>query len=130
MENQWSNYSILSNNFSFLEDNSLTASLTFTYVGKNIQGLQIVDDRLVSELSLKKTIMGGNGIISLAASDLFNTQNYNIRTQFLDQDNSVFTNIDSRYVKIGFRYKFGNTKLSTNQKDLEKEERDRLNDDD
>lgn len=128
--NQWSNYSILSNNFSFLEDNSLTASLTFTFVGKNIQGLQIVDDRLVSELSLKKTIMGGNGIISLAASDLFNTQNYNIRTQFLDQDNSVFTNIDSRYIKIGFRYKFGNTKLSTNQKDLEKEERDRLNDDD
>ena len=34
---------------------------------------------------------------------------------------------DTRYVKLGFRYKFGNTRLETNERNIDREERDRLN---
>lgn len=123
---RWSNYSILSNDFTFLKDKSLTANLSFVYVGKNIQGLQEIESRIASDLSIKKTIFKGKGVLSLSFSDLLNEQDFIITTKFLDQNSKLYTNMDNRYVKLGFRYKFGNSKLSTNQRSTSKEERMRL----
>ena len=127
---KWSNYSVFNNNFSFLKDESLTANFTLTYVSANIQGLTNVDTRVLTELSIKKTIFKGKGVLSLAASDLFNDHDFLATTKYLDQNSSVFSNLDNRYVKFGFRYKFGNTKLSTNERSKTQEEldRDRLKD--
>lgn len=125
---QWSNYSILANNFSFLEDNSLNVSFNLTYVGKNLQGLQIVEDRLVSDLSITKSVFNKRGVFSLSVEDLFNEQDYRYGTRYFNQSSRQFTNADNRFVKLGFRYKFGNTKLNTNERSTEAEERDRLKD--
>ncbi|SDG77205.1 TonB-dependent receptor domain-containing protein [Winogradskyella thalassocola] len=127
-QDQWSNYSILSNSFSFLKDQSLSASLTFTWIGKNLQQFQTVEDRLVSELSLSKTVFKKKGVISLAVEDFFNLQNYETSTRYLNQSSSGFGDIDSRYIKLGFRYNFGNTKLNTNERTTSAEERERLKD--
>jgi len=121
-QDQWSNYSILQNDITFLEDKSLNATLTLTWVGKNLLGLQTVEDRLVSELSISKTILKKKGIISLSASDLFNFQDEKSLTRYLNQFNSGFTDVDNRYIKLGFRYKFGNTKLETNERVKTEEE--------
>ncbi|NRD22221.1 TonB-dependent receptor [Winogradskyella litoriviva] len=125
-QNQWSNYSILSNSFSFLEDRSLNASLTFTWVGKNLQQFQTVDDRLISELSVSKTILKKKGVITFAVEDFFNLQDYKSRTSYLDQSSFGIVDSDNRYIKLGFSYKFGNTKLSTNERTTDAEERERL----
>lgn len=125
-QNQWSNYSILSNSFSFLEDRSLNASLTFTWVGKNLQQFQTIDNRLVSELSVSKTILKKKGIITLALEDFFNLQDYKSRTRYLNQSSFGNVDVDNRSIKLGFRYKFGNTKLSTNERTTDAEERERL----
>jgi outer membrane receptor protein involved in Fe transport len=125
-QDQWSNYSVLQNDITFLEDKSLNVNLALTWVGKNLQGLQTFEDRLVSELSISKTILNKKGIISLSVSDIFNDQDFNSSTDYLNQFNSDFVNADNRYIKIGFRYKFGNTKLTTNESTKEVEERDRL----
>jgi len=122
----WSNYSVLSNDFTFLKDRSLNANFTMTYVGKSILGLQEVGARLVSELSISKSIFQKKGTISLSASDLFNTQYFDVKTRYLNQSSSTFIDLDNRYVKLGFRYKFGNTKLETNQRTKAKQETDRL----
>ncbi len=127
-QDQWSNYSILSNSFSFLKDQSLSASLTFTWIGKNLQQFQTVENRLVSELSLSKTVFNKKGVISLSVEDFFDLQNYETSTRYLNQSNSSFIDLDSRYIKLGFRYKFGNTKLSTNERTTSAEERERLKD--
>ena len=127
-QDQWSNYSILYNNLSFLEDQSLNASLTFTWIGKNLQQFQTVEDRLISELSVSKSILKNKGIISLTVEDFFNLHDYDSSTQYLNQSSSSFVDDDNRYIKLGFRYKFGNTKLSTNQRASEVEERERLKD--
>ncbi len=122
----WTNYSILNNNFSFLKDRSLNIDLNIIYAGKNIQGLQEVDGRVISNLSIKKTMFKGKGIASLSVTDLFNEQDFFIRTKFLDQNNTAFMNLDNRYVRLGFRYKFGNTKLEAAEADLDTKERERL----
>lgn len=125
--NQWSNYSVISNDFSFLKDRSLTANFTITYAGKSQQGFQIVDSRLVSDLGFKKKMFKKKGTLSLMVSDLFNKQDFKVVSMYNNQDNSNFTNLDNRYVKLGFSYKFGNTNLETNAHIKGTSERDRLN---
>lgn len=127
-QGQWSNYSILYNRVSFLEDQSLNLSLAFTWVGKNLQQFQTVGDRLVSELSVSKSIFKKKGIISLSVEDLFNLHDYETRVDYLNQSSSGFVDADNRYIKLGFRYNFGNTKLSTNERATSAEERQRLKD--
>lgn len=122
----WSNYSELTNSLSFLEDKSLSANLSLIYWSKSQQGFQTVEARLVSDLSIKKTILRKKGAITLSASDLFNQQDYSVTSKYLKQDNYRYLNQDNRFFKIGFSYKFGNTGLDTNQRIKEKKERDRL----
>ncbi|MGV6831809.1 MAG: TonB-dependent receptor domain-containing protein [bacterium] len=124
----WANYSELSSNLSLLKDNSFNITLALVYSSRNLQGFQLVErDQYYSDIAITKTILKGKGVISLSASDLLNLQDFDVRTRFLDQNSRLFTDLDNRYVRLGFRYKFGNTNLTTNQRSLEKEERDRLN---
>ncbi|WP_157514539.1 TonB-dependent receptor domain-containing protein [Mangrovimonas sp. TPBH4] len=124
---QWSNYSELSNNWQFLKDKSLNANLNLIWVGKNLQGFRIVEDRLVSSLSISKTLCKKKLVVSLTAEDLFNMQDMEDATRFLNQYNSRYNDVDSRTIKVGLRYNFGNTTLtseSETSKDLQ--ELDRL----
>lgn len=122
----WNNYSVLSNDFSLLKDKSLNANLTLTYFGKNIVGFQEASAVLVSDLSISKTVFKKRGTLSLTFADLFNTQDYDVRTRYLNQSSYSYFDNDNRYVKLGFRYKFGNTNLETNQRTKEQQETDRL----
>ncbi|MEY8849511.1 TonB-dependent receptor [Psychroserpens sp. XS_ASV72] len=125
-QDQWSNYSILQNDFSFLEDRSLNMTFALTWIGKNLQGFQVVENRLASELAISKSILKNKGIISLSVSDLFNFQDFEYSTRYQNQFSFGFTDIDNRYVRLGFRYKFGNTKLESNARSIDTEERERL----
>jgi len=123
---KWANYSVLSNDFSFLKDNSLTASLTVTYVGEHIQGFQIAHTRWFSFFTVAKKLFKDKASVSLSFSDFLNKQDASRTVSFLDQSSRILNDLDSRYISLGFRYKFGNTKLSTNQRSTSKEELDRL----
>ncbi|WP_179353289.1 TonB-dependent receptor domain-containing protein [Winogradskyella vidalii] len=127
-QDQWSNYSILYNSVSLLDDQSLNMSLALTWVGKNLQQFQTVGDRLITELSVSKSILNKKGIISLSVEDLFNLHDYETTVDYLNQSSSGFVDDDNRYVKLGFRYNFGNTKLNTNERSTNAEERQRLKD--
>lgn len=123
---KWANYSILSNDLSFLKDNSLTASISIVYMGENVQGLQTVHERWDTYFTMAKTILNNKGSISVSVSDFFNRQDYARTVRFLDQSSRISNDLDTRYFSLGFRYKFGNTKLSTNQRSTSREEIDRL----
>lgn len=127
--NKWANYSNLTSNFSFLKDKSLTASLAIIYIGENVQGLQTADTRWDTNFSLAKTVFKEKGSISLSVSDFFNRQDYGRTISFLDQNSRILNDLDTRYIRLGFRYKFGNTKLSTNERaadEIEEEREKRL----
>ena len=62
----------------------------------------------------------------LMATDLFNTQEFNIESRYLNQYNTSIIRQDTRTVKLGFRYNFGNTNLETNQRTKSQEVTERL----
>lgn len=123
---QWSNYSMLSNDFTFLKDQSLTANLTIIYSSKNQQGFIEVDHLLFSELSAAKSILKNKATLSLTVSDVFNGQDFRTKSQYLNQNSASLIKQDTRTIKFGFRYKFGNSTLKTNQRQKTQEETDRL----
>ncbi len=125
---QWSNYSELSNNVSVLKDNSLNLNLTLTWVGQSIINLSTVEDRLFSSLSISKSLLNKKAIISLTIEDIFNYQNQTYNVNYLNQLSTSFDDVDSRFIKLGFRYNFGNTKLNTNERTTDAIERERLKD--
>ena len=127
-QTQWSNYSILQNSLSLLKDRSLNINLTLYWIGKNLQQFQTIENRLASELSVSKYIFNKRGVVSLAIDDIFNMQDFDTSTGYLNQSSSSFVDSDNRFIRLGFRYNFGNTKLSTNERTTTAEERDRLKD--
>ena len=125
---RWSNYTEMANNMTLLEDNSLNLNLSLAWVGKNLYALQTIEDRLVTGLSLTKSILNKKGVISLSFEDLFNFQDEKRSVRYLNQSSRQNIDVDNRFVKLGFRYKFGNTGLSTNERTTDAEERDRIKD--
>ncbi|MBJ7879633.1 outer membrane beta-barrel family protein [Gelidibacter salicanalis] len=124
--NQWSNYSVLSNDFTFLKDRSLIVNFNMTYLSKSISGFREIQDILASELTVSKSVLKNKGSISLVVSDLFNTQNFDISSRYLNQNSALYYDQDTRFIKLGFRYKFGNTNLETNQRRKSQQEIERL----
>jgi len=124
---QWTNYTTLSNSFSFLKDKSLSLDFGLTYISKNQSGFRNIAARLASDLSVKKKIFSSKGTLSLAINDMFNNQDFEITSKYANQDNFNLTDLDNRYIKLGFSYKFGNTTLKTNQRTKSSNERSRLN---
>lgn len=123
---QWSNFSVLQNDFTFLKDRSLNVNVTMYYAGRNLQGFRLVEEMLFSSLSISKSIINNKAVISLSAEDLFNTQDWDYSTQYLNQFSKIHLDNDQRRIKLGFRYNFGNTNLRTNSRTKSLEERDRL----
>ena len=125
-QDQWSNYSELQSNIAFLGDRSLDINLAVTYFGKHLYGFRTVDAMWFSDLSISKSIMKKQAVISLSVGDLFNAQYYNYITRYLNQFNTIHTRLDDRFIKLGFRYNFGNTNLKTDIQTNDLKERERL----
>ena len=58
--------------------------------------------------------------------DILNTTNSRLASRYLNQDNSFLAQEETRYVRVGFKYNFGNFRLSDNQRKIEAAERDRI----
>ncbi len=123
---RWSFYGNAINYFTFLKDQSLTANLSFLYISPYLEGSAEVSERTQVDIGLKKSFNNGKWILSLSANDIFLGSDYTVKNDYLDQDNQYYTRWDNRWVRLGFRYNFGNTKLSTNESIKELEERERL----
>ena len=109
-----------------MKDKSLTINLLLVYYGKNQQGFQDVSTRILTDLTIKKTIFKKKGTLSLAVSDLLNEQDFRVVSKYVNQDNSRYFNQDNRYIKLGFSYRFGNTTLKSNERTKTSDEIERL----
>ena len=125
-QQKWSNYTSIDNNFTFLKDQSLTANLSLLYISSNIQGLSEVSGRNLVSLSFRKTLFNNKATLSLTLNDIFNGQEFTKTTQFVNQNSAYTSNYDTQTIRLGFRYNFGNTKLTTNQRTKSSAEQERL----
>lgn len=123
---RWSTYSLITNNFTFLKDKSLTSSVSFNYNSPIVFGFAETKARNNLMLDIRKTILNKKAVISLSFNDILNGQKSDNTIIYANQNNRYRATYDFQTVKLGFRYKFGNTKLRTNQKQNSSDERDRL----
>ncbi|HLW32250.1 MAG TPA: hypothetical protein VKX40_08300, partial [Aequorivita sp.] len=63
----------------------------------------------------------------MGVDDVFNTLNdVALVARYYNQDNYFYANRESRLLRIGFKYNFGNARLRDNSKAIKTEEGDRL----
>ena len=114
------------NSFTLLKDKSLNADITYNYFSPTFRGNARREATSRVGLSLRKTIWNKKASISLSAKDIFNRGNYFLTRKYLNQDNSTASRYETRLIVLGFRYKFGNTKIKDNQKRKSVDERKRI----
>ena len=124
---KWAFYSQIINYFSFLKDKSLTADVSYLYISPIVNGPSNISSRHGLDINFRKTLWKNKASVSIGVTDIFNTQNFTQTNKYLNQDYFLRSRIENRMFTFGFNYKFGNTHLKTNQKDIDLEERDRLN---
>ncbi|QHI37509.1 hypothetical protein IMCC3317_28880 [Kordia antarctica] len=125
-QQKWANYTSIDNNFTLLKDKSLTANVTFVYLSPVVLGFSEVSSRNLLSLSLRKTVWNKKATLSLTVNDILNGQETTRTTRYFNQNNFYRANFDTQTIRLGFRYNFGNTKLTTNQRTKSSAEQERL----
>lgn len=121
---RWSMYSNAVNYFSL--GNNVDADLSFLYISPIIEGSADVSSRMQVDVNVKKAFNDGKWILSLALNDIFDTTDFTVKNNYLNQRNRYHAAFDNQWVRIGLRYNFGNTKLQANQGTSTQAEQDRI----
>lgn len=118
----WANYLTLSKNGTLTGEASLTYQSGFNY------GSYISDDQFDVTLGLRKSLWNNRAVISIAAEDLLYQYIPTYTSRYLNQDNFYRRRPETQFVRFGFTYNFGNFRLEDNKRGIDKNERDRLED--
>ncbi len=126
---RWAAYVSINHYFTFLKDQSLTADIWMYYLSPISWGGTGTQSELKTvDVSVTKTFWDRRASLTISALDVFNTfgklRNTN---KYLSQNHFKQAYYDQQSIGISFRYKFGNFKLSTNQKGIDLDEKDRIN---
>ena len=122
----WTTHLRANNYFTLLNDKSLYADVTYTYLSPSIQGNATYESYSKLGLNFRKTFWNKDASISMGVDDIFNNGNMFSTRDYLDQNNITSTRKETRLFVFGFRYKFGNTKIRDNYKRKNTEEGKRL----
>lgn len=124
--NIWGYYGYYSTSYQFLKDKSLSAELSFYMVTDGIQGSLQVEGSEDLSLGITKKLFDNKASLSLRFSDILRSQIIKISTAYLDQNNYFIDNRETQYVRVGFRYNFGNQSLKKKRQKDRISEKDRL----
>lgn len=108
------------------KDQTLTGDVTAVYLSDFIYGSYDYGDQFSLSLSLRKSFWNKCGSITIGVNDLFDTYNVPVTSKYYNQDNTYLAQPESRLYRISFKYTFGNTKLSDNNREIQPEETTRL----
>ena len=114
------------NGLTFSKDGTFTGDVTFLYISSLLQGSYQLDDMLNLSLGVRKTIWNNRAELSLHLADAFNSYATQLTSTYLNQDNGYFAQPENRYIRLGFKYNFGNFRLKDNQRTINNQERERL----
>ncbi|WP_316780084.1 TonB-dependent receptor domain-containing protein [Pedobacter antarcticus] len=85
----------------------IKAEVSLIYTSAAIQGIYKIGANYSVDAGIKANVLNGQGTIKLSASDIFNTNDYHISVNYLNQNNGFFKNNDTRYGALSFSYRFG-----------------------
>lgn len=112
----WGYYGYFSSNYSFLKDKSLTVELNGFLVTDGIQGSMRIEGSKGLTLGITKKLFNNKGTLSLQFADIFKSQVVKVSTCYLNQQNYFIDDQETQYVRLGFRYNFGNNSLKRKAK--------------
>jgi len=115
-------------NYFFLsKDRTFTGELTGTFLPDYIAGsYKFEDPQYGLSLGFTKTFFNSRLVTTLNVDDVFNSMNIPLGSNYLNQNNSFFAMPESRMLRLGVTYKFGNFKLNDNKRSIDAEESERL----
>ncbi|WP_270088911.1 TonB-dependent receptor domain-containing protein [Sphingobacterium sp. SYP-B4668] len=101
------------------------AEASVNYMSPFAYNIYKMESRWNLDLGVTKTFKDKRSIIKLAVSDVFNTGNHNLSTDFGEFNAKIRQTNDRRVVRLTYTYKFGNLKNNTNKKDTGSDEKSR-----
>ncbi|MGX1928004.1 outer membrane beta-barrel protein [Flagellimonas sp. 2504JD4-2] len=119
-------YTYVANYLTLSKDGSFTGEVGLTYVSGFLFGTFISDDELNLTVGLRKSFFDDRLTLSLAAEDLLEEAVPTYTARYLNQDNFYRRRPETQFIRFGVRYNFGNFKLTDNQREIDKKERERL----
>jgi len=119
-------YINVANYLTLSKDGTFSGDLAITYFSGFINGSYKLSETTNLTLGLRKSLWNKKAIISLVSEDILGLVNPTITSKYLNQDYTYFAKPETRFIRLGFTYNFGNYKLNDNKREVEKKERDRL----
>ena len=120
-------YIYAGNYFTLSKDGTFSGEVTTTYIPDYIVGsYEFEEPQYGLNFGFRKTFFDSRLVTTVNVDDIFNTMNLPMRSQYLNQNNSYFAMPESRMVRFGVTYKFGNFKLGDNKRAITAEESARL----
>jgi hypothetical protein len=119
-------YGYMGNYLTLSKDGSLTAEVSLTYLTGYLDGSYTLSETANLNVGLRKSFWKNRAVVSLAAEDLLGKANARYTSRYLNQDNSYRPNSETRFIRLGLTLNFGNSGLTDNQRNVNKSERERL----
>lgn len=115
------------NQFTLSKDKSFTADFTAMYISNFVYGNHYFKNQSSVNISFRKEFWDKRASLTIGVDDVFDTLNDVASVgRYYNQDNYFYANRESRLLRIGFKYNFGNARLRDNGKQIKTEEGDRL----
>lgn len=123
-----STYISAQNYFTFSKDRTFSGELTGSYLPNFVSGsYRFEEPQYIISAGLRKSFFDNRLIASVNVDDIFNRQNIPLSSQYLNQNNSFYVREgETRRLRFGLIYKFGNFRLRDNQRAINTEEGERL----
>ncbi len=123
----FSTYIGAQNFFTLSKDGTFSGELGGTFLPRFISGsYQFDEPQYGLSLGLRKTFFEDRLETTINVDDVFNSMNVPLTSQYLNQNNSFFAMPESRMLRLGLVYKFGNFKLRDNKRPVDVDENQRL----
>lgn len=123
----YSTYISMQNYLTLSKDGTFSGEVAANFLPAYIAGsYDFESPQFGLTLGLRKTFFENRLVASVNVEDVFNTQNIELSSRYLNQDNSFFAKPESRKLRFSLLYKFGNFKLSDNQRAIDAQEEERL----
>ncbi len=128
VKNAYSTFLQAQNFITLSKDRTFSAELTASYLPQYITGSYTFDEpQYILSFGLRKTFFNNRLVTTVNVDDIFNSTNVPLSSQYLNQDNSFFEReAETRRVRFGLIYKFGNFRLRDNSRAIDAEESQRL----
>ncbi|WP_092982095.1 outer membrane beta-barrel family protein [Robiginitalea myxolifaciens] len=121
-------YGYLGNYLDLSANGNLTGEVTLVYISGFLLGSYQMSETISLNVGLTQRLWEGRGRLSLVAEDLLGRANATFTSRYANQDNSIFYQPETQFVRLSFTYNFGNFRLENSGTGERNDEQKRIAD--